>query len=245
MTCNVPREGRWQPPVLKSATCRRCWRRQPSGRGPQLRHGGRAPLRRHSEDRLRHVRDGAGLPAGLRQAGPVILVDTDPQGSLGHWWEARAEDQLHFADAQPREQTERGQVVTMLFCQIAQADSLREICGGLAVTKGKLKTPRSVSSAEVLHSFLCQRATALTVVRNRLRATTRQVLRAAGADRRWPQVPVPQPPAQPRRQQPQGNRRSILRESASGFELGSQNKGRIPATHDGGNLGGEDGPGGN
>ena len=33
---------------------------------------------------------------------------------------------------------------------------------------------------------------------------------AAGADRRWPQVPVPQPPAQPRRQQPQGNRRSIL-----------------------------------
>ena len=32
-----------------------------------------------------------------------------------------------------------GQVVTMLFCQIAQADSLREICGGLVATKGKLK----------------------------------------------------------------------------------------------------------
>ena len=32
----------------------------------------------------------------------MVLVDTDPQGSLSHWWEARKEDQLHFADAQPR-----------------------------------------------------------------------------------------------------------------------------------------------
>ena len=43
------------------------------------------------------------LAVEAAQAGPVVLVDTDPQGSLGHWWAARAEDQLHFADAQPRQ----------------------------------------------------------------------------------------------------------------------------------------------
>lgn len=43
------------------------------------------------------------LAVEAAQAGPVVLVDTDPQGSLGHWWEARAEDALYFADAQPRE----------------------------------------------------------------------------------------------------------------------------------------------
>ena len=43
------------------------------------------------------------LAVEAAQAGPVVLVDTDPQGSLGHWWEARAGDQLHFADAQPRQ----------------------------------------------------------------------------------------------------------------------------------------------
>ena len=43
------------------------------------------------------------LAVEAAQAGPVILVDTDPQGSLEHWWKARAEDQLHFADAQPRQ----------------------------------------------------------------------------------------------------------------------------------------------
>ena len=43
------------------------------------------------------------LAVEASQAGPVVLVDTDPQGSLGHWWDARSEDQLHFADAQPRE----------------------------------------------------------------------------------------------------------------------------------------------
>jgi chromosome partitioning protein len=32
--------------------------------------------------------------AGL---GPVALIDTDPQGSLSHWWNARAADTPHFA----------------------------------------------------------------------------------------------------------------------------------------------------
>ncbi len=43
------------------------------------------------------------LAAEAAQVGSVVLVDTDPQGSLGHWWEARSEDALHFADAQPRQ----------------------------------------------------------------------------------------------------------------------------------------------
>src|SRR5207237_1509578 len=32
-----------------------------------------------------------------------------------------------------------GQFVAMLFCQLGQARSLREICGGLAASEGKLK----------------------------------------------------------------------------------------------------------
>ena len=43
------------------------------------------------------------LAVEAAQAGSIVLVDTDPQGSLGYWWEARAEDQLHFAEAQPRQ----------------------------------------------------------------------------------------------------------------------------------------------
>lgn len=32
-----------------------------------------------------------------------------------------------------------GQFIAMLFCQLGQAHSLREICGGLAATEGELK----------------------------------------------------------------------------------------------------------
>ena len=28
--------------------------------------------------------------------GPVALIDTDPQGSLSHWWNARAATSPHF-----------------------------------------------------------------------------------------------------------------------------------------------------
>ena len=43
------------------------------------------------------------LAAEAAQRGPVVLVDTDPQDSLGHRWESRAKDQLHFTDAKPRQ----------------------------------------------------------------------------------------------------------------------------------------------
>ena len=57
-----------------------------------------------------------------------------------------------------------GQFVAMLFCQLGQAHSLREICGGLAATEGKLQAPRPVGSAQALHAFLRQPAAALAVV---------------------------------------------------------------------------------
>jgi len=43
------------------------------------------------------------LAVEASKEGSVVLVDTDPQGSLSYWWEARAQDQLHFADASPSE----------------------------------------------------------------------------------------------------------------------------------------------
>ena len=33
--------------------------------------------------------------------GPVVLIDTDPQGSLAEWWRARAEDTPHLASVRP------------------------------------------------------------------------------------------------------------------------------------------------
>ena len=42
------------------------------------------------------------LAAEAALAGPVVLVDTDLQGSLGNCWESRPENALHCADAQPR-----------------------------------------------------------------------------------------------------------------------------------------------
>ena len=54
---------------------------------------------------------------------------------------------LEFEQAVRQHQADRhlrgfpcwGQFVAMLFCQLGQAHSLREICGGLAATEGKLK----------------------------------------------------------------------------------------------------------
>ena len=54
---------------------------------------------------------------------------------------------LEFETAVSMQQAERhargftcsGQFVAMLFCQLGNAQSLREICGGLAASEGKLK----------------------------------------------------------------------------------------------------------
>jgi hypothetical protein len=45
----------------------------------------------------------------------------------------------HSAERHMRAFASWGQFIAMLFCQLGQAHSLREICGGLAATEGKLK----------------------------------------------------------------------------------------------------------
>ena len=45
----------------------------------------------------------------------------------------------HKAERHARGFTCWGQFVAMLFCQLGHAQSLREICGGLAASEGKLK----------------------------------------------------------------------------------------------------------
>lgn len=39
--------------------------------------------------------------AGMVGQGPAVLVDTDPQGSLGAWWRARNDDALALATVKP------------------------------------------------------------------------------------------------------------------------------------------------
>ena len=46
------------------------------------------------------------------------------------------------------------QLVSMLFCHMAHADSLREICGGLACCLGKLRH-LGIKSSKQVHTLLC------------------------------------------------------------------------------------------
>ncbi len=45
----------------------------------------------------------------------------------------------HNAERHARGFTSWGQFIAMLFCQLGHAKSLREICGGLAASEGKLR----------------------------------------------------------------------------------------------------------
>jgi len=51
--------------------------------------------------------------------------------------------------------------VAMLFCQLAQAKSLREICGGLACCIGKLRHLGMKGAPKKIGAVLCQCASAL------------------------------------------------------------------------------------
>jgi Domain of unknown function (DUF4372) len=53
-------------------------------------------------------------------------------------WEFRYSVEQHRGERHARGFTCWEQFVAMLFCQLAQAQSLREICGGLACCQGKL-----------------------------------------------------------------------------------------------------------
>ena len=49
-----------------------------------------------------------------------------------------------------------GQFVAMLFCHLGRAQSLREICGGLAASEGKFAAPGTARRTQALHPGLCQ-----------------------------------------------------------------------------------------
>jgi hypothetical protein len=67
----------------------------------------------------------------------------------------------HQAERHARGFTSWGQFVAMLFCQLGGAKSLREICGGLAASAGKLLG--LAGGAATFHVGLCQRAPAMAV----------------------------------------------------------------------------------
>jgi len=63
--------------------------------------------------------------------------------------------QTHKAERHARGFTCWGQFVAMLFCQLGRAQSLREICGGLAASEGKLKhlgLPRGPSRSTLAYA---------------------------------------------------------------------------------------------
>jgi Domain of unknown function (DUF4372)/Transposase DDE domain len=61
------------------------------------------------------------------------MLDLFPRG------EFEAAVQQHKAERHARGFSSWGQFIAMLFCQLGNAKSLREICGGLAASEGKLR----------------------------------------------------------------------------------------------------------
>ena len=62
----------------------------------------------------------------------------------------------HDAERSAKGFTCWGQFVSMLFCQLGKAQSLREICGGLASCMGKLNHLGLEKGPEANHAGLCQ-----------------------------------------------------------------------------------------
>ena len=62
----------------------------------------------------------------------------------------------HGGDRHAKRFTCWDQFVSMLFCQLGKAQSLREICGGLASCMGKLNHLGLEKGPEANHAGLCQ-----------------------------------------------------------------------------------------
>src|SRR5881397_3461186 len=60
-----------------------------------------------------------------------------------------------------------GQFVAMLFCQLGRAHSLREICGGLRSSEGKLKH-LGITAPEPLHAGVCERTSPMATLSGRV-----------------------------------------------------------------------------
>ena len=70
----------------------------------------------------------------------------------------------HKAERHSRGFSSWGQFVAMLFRQLGHAQSLRDICNGLAASEGKLKHLGIPKGAEEDHAGLCQWASELGTV---------------------------------------------------------------------------------
>ncbi len=74
------------------------------------------------------------VQAGLIGQGPAVLVDTDPQGSLGEWWSARNDDALALATmklddliANPAQLRSRGAAVAIIDTPPALTQSIEQV----------------------------------------------------------------------------------------------------------------------
>jgi chromosome partitioning protein len=76
------------------------------------------------------------VQAGLVGQGPVVLADTDPQGSLGQWWRARNDENLALASvrlddlaANPAELRNSGAAVAIIDTPPALTTSIEQVIG--------------------------------------------------------------------------------------------------------------------
>jgi chromosome partitioning protein len=76
------------------------------------------------------------VQAGMAGHGPVVLADTDPQGSLSQWWRARNDDALTLATmgleelaANPAELRNRGAAVAIIDTPPALTASIQQVIG--------------------------------------------------------------------------------------------------------------------
>lgn len=76
------------------------------------------------------------VQAGLAGQGPVVLADTDPQGSLGQWWRARNDENLALASvrlddlaANPAALRNSGAAVAIIDTPPALTTSIEQVIG--------------------------------------------------------------------------------------------------------------------
>ena len=79
------------------------------------------------------------------------------------------------------------QFVAMLFCQLAQAHSLREICGGLSLLFGQADSSGSPGCTQEVYAIVCEQASSVGTLRERLLPASGEM---PAADSWKDQVPV-------------------------------------------------------
>jgi Domain of unknown function (DUF4372) len=86
----------------------------------------------------------------------------------------------HQAEGHARGVSSWGQMVGMLFCQLGQAKSLREIVGGLQASEGKLRHLGLPDAPRPVHIGIRQRSSTVAIIRNRISSTVGRLPEAVG-----------------------------------------------------------------